>query len=356
MNFREIVSSFVDGKLISFKEINSGHINKTTQIVVEEKGQFNSYIIQEINTYVFKDVEALMNNAILVTSFIKKKNHQQTLTYKKTRDGKYYLKDNEKCYRCYRFISGTITYNSLEDLDLIYEEGKGFGLFQNELNDFDSSLLTETIKDFHNTKKRYDNFKDLVSKDPYNRKKNCLNEINEFLKLEDMVTKLSIQDSEGKLKRRVVHNDTKCNNILFDAETKEALCVIDLDTVMEGLLVFDFGDAIRSACNNGLEDDTNLDNVYLDLSKFEAFSKGFITELKDSITKEELNNLSLGAITMTTEVGLRFLTDYLDKDKYFHTSYHNHNLVRAKAQLKLALDMIKKLDKMNEIISKIKGE
>ena len=209
------------------------------------------------------------------------------------------------------------------------------------------------IPEFHNTKNRYNNLKIAIVDNKAKRVESVKNEIREYLKLEEIATKMSIMQKEGKLPLRVTHNDTKCNNVLFDYKTNEHLCAIDLDTVMPGLVGFDFGDAIRFAGNTCGEDEKDLNKVEIDLLKFRAFSQGFIKEVGSSLTKIEKDTLVLGAISMTLECGARFLTDYLDGDVYFKTDYPEHNLDRAKCQLKLAQDMIKNYSKMKQIVENI---
>jgi hypothetical protein len=220
------------------------------------------------------------------------------------------------------------------------------------LSDYPAELLYETIPNFHNTINRYENFETAVVNNYAGRVDFVIEPIAEFLAMKETATTMTKMSQNGELPQRVTHNDTKCNNVLFDTSTKKHTCVIDLDTVMPGLAGFDFGDAIRFIANTATEDERDLSKVMIDLVKFEAFARGFIDGCGESLTKEELETLPLGAITMTTECGLRFLTDYLDGDRYFKISYPEHNLDRARCQLKLAQDMLSKRNEMQDIIQK----
>ena len=211
--------------------------------------------------------------------------------------------------------------------------------------------LYETIPNFHNTPKRYDTFREVLEKDPAKRRDSVQSEIDAYLDLEETACIMQGMLDDGKLPLRVTHNDTKCNNILFDKDTNKHMCVIDLDTVMPGLVGFDFGDAIRFAANTCTEDETDIGKVKVDLGKFRAFTEGFISQVGNSLTLEEIRTLPLGAVTMTSECGLRFLTDYIDGDNYFGISYPEHNLVRSRCQLALAQDLVKNLDKLQSIVN-----
>ena len=237
-----------------------------------------------------------------------------------------------------------------DDLGIIEESGKAFGEFQTYLSDYEADALFIAIPHFHNTVNRYRIFKEAIKNDFADRKMGVESEINDFLAFEDLATQMYMMQKSGELKLRVTHNDTKSNNVLFDVNTHEHLAVIDLDTVMPGLCGFDFGDAIRFTANAAAEDEKDLDKVYLDMDKYRAFTKGFVGVVGKSLTEAEIDTLALGALTMTVECGMRFLTDYLDGDKYFGIKYPEHNLDRARCQLKLAKDMVSKLDEMKAIV------
>lgn len=336
----------------SYELLTSGHINTTYKVNFIRNNKIKSYILQCINTYVFKNPVEVMDNIFSVTSFIKNKLKESNiedykryvLRYKKSEDKKPYIYEEDGSFwRCYRYIDNSTTFNETNNLKVIEECGKAFGEFQLYLADFPVKELNIVIPHFHNTKNRYEIFKESIKNNLSNRKDNVLDLINEYLSLEEIATKMYKMQIEGKLPLKVTHNDTKCNNVLFDSDTNKHLAVIDLDTVMPGLIGFDFGDAIRFIANTCPEDEKDLDKVALDLNKYNAFYKGFVSQVKDTLNEDELKTLPLGAITMTIECGMRFLTDYLDGDKYFKVNYPEHNLVRSKCQLKLAKDMMKEL-------------
>ena len=240
----------------------------------------------------------------------------------------------------------------MESANEFYESGLAFGNFQNLLSDFPVDKLFEVIKDFHNTQKRYETFINGVCEDPLKRAADVQMEIDFFKEREkySLIFNEAIKNKEISL--RVTHNDTKLNNILFDKHTKKALCVIDLDTIMPGVADFDFGDAIRFGANKGLEDEPDLSKVGLDIELFEAFTKGFLKSCGKSLNKREIELLPMAAIVMTYECGIRFLGDYIAGDKYFKISRKNHNLDRARTQMKLISDMESNMDKMKKIVEK----
>ena len=362
INVEKICREFqMIGEYVGFELMLYGHINKTLKVFMKGEDKMRCYILQRINTYVFKRPRGIMANIISVTEFIRAKmkangiaNTQRfVLHYCKTEEGVPYVYDSEGGFwRAYRYIENSEGINITDDPFIIEESGRAFGEFQNYLSDYEADKLFIAIPHFHNTANRYRIFKEAVTNNFSDRKNGVLPEIKEFLALEDVATKMYTMQQSGELKLRVTHNDTKSNNVLFDVNTHKHLAVIDLDTVMPGLVGFDYGDAIRFTASSAVEDEPDLNKVGLDLKKFEAFTKGFVGEVKATLTENEIETLALGAITMTVEVGVRFLTDYLDGDKYFGIAYSEHNLVRARCQLALAKDMIKKLDEMNEIVRK----
>lgn len=356
---KEICNKFnLEGEYISYKLLTSGHINTTYKVKYNVNNEIKSYIVQCINTYVFKNPIEVMENIFSITSHIKnrlisenKEYKRYVLEYAHTKEGTPYIyEDNSNFWRCYEFIDKSVTFNYTDNLKVIEETGKAFGDFQMYLSDYPVNNLNIVIPHFHNTINRYQIFKDAINNDYANRAYEVKELINEYLSLEDIATTMYKMQKENKLPLRVTHNDTKCNNVLFDEISLNHLSVIDLDTVMPGLVGFDFGDAIRFIANASDEDEEDLNKVYLDLNKFESFSKGFVSKVKNNLNEYEKQTLSLGAVTMAIECGMRFLTDYLDGDKYFKIDYEKHNLIRSKCQLKLAKDMIKKLTTMNDII------
>lgn len=355
----ELCSHFnTEGSYVSHKVVSNGHINSTFVVQFENEGKRKGYILQKINKYVFKKPNEVMENISNATNFIKDKlrknglkTSKRVMSFLKSNNGNYYHVDNNGDYwRMSKFIDNSITFNKTDDLFVLEETGKAFGDFQNLLSDFPIEKLNITIPHFHNTINRYEIFEDAIEKDYANRVSNCLEEIEQYRNLKCVATKMYKMQKKGLLSLRVTHNDTKCNNVLYDADTKHYLCAIDLDTVMPGLVGFDFGDAIRFGANSCDEDEEDLSKVYLDLNKFSAFTKGFLSKTNNSLTQTEINTLSLGAITMTIECGLRFLTDYIEGDNYFKIDYCDQNLNRAKCQLALAKDMLNKYQQMNEIV------
>ncbi len=357
MTLIEIANKFgIYGNLIDTEHIVIGHINQTYRVNIDGA----NYIMQRINKYVFKNPIELMDNIVNVTSYIKNyliKNNMPTdryvLSFIKAKDDKYYVIDDEGEYwRMYHYIGDASTYNIITDLKILENTGKAFGTFQNELSSYDASTLNETIPNFHNTIDRYQKLERAAKADVVKRFDNVKDLYDEYMSIKDIATKMCHMLNEGLLPLRVTHNDTKCNNVLLDNTTNEALAVIDLDTVMPGLAGFDFGDSIRTGAVYSKEDESDPSKIFMVLEKFEAFAKGFLSVTKNSLTKNEIDTLSLGAITMTAECGVRFLTDYLEGDVYFKPKYEGQNLIRAKSHILLSKDMINKLDKMNEIVNK----
>lgn len=356
----EICRGFqVQGEFRSFETIAYGHINTTYRVYFYRDGEMKDYILQRLNTYVFPKAVELMGNIISVSEHIRRRikstgatAKNRVLHYQQTSDGKYYTETEEGFWRCCRYINNSATFLKAETPFVMEEAGKAFGEFQLYLDDYPVESLHIIIPHFHNTVKRYETFQESVKKDAVGRAESVKDVIEEYEKLEEIATRMYKMQKRGELQLRVTHNDTKCSNVLFDRDTFERLAVIDLDTVMPGLIAFDFGDAIRAGANAADEDEKDLTKVRLDMEKFEAFSKGFLSFVKELLTENEKKTLALGALTMTVECGVRFLTDYLDGDKYFKTEYPEHNLVRSKCQLRLAQDMLNRLAAMQEIIEK----
>ena len=346
----------IEGDVIGVSVLSSGHINSTFKIDVENSGKRKSYIIQKINTNVFKDPKNLMSNILRVTNFIseKRKNNKKVMSLKflPGENGSGLTVNGGDYFRGYEFVDDSETYDITENQDIIYETDYAFGEFQKMLGDFPANELSETIPNFHNTPSRFNDLQFAVLNDAASRRDSVSDLISDYLSLAEPASVMYNKYLNGELPSRVTHNDTKCNNVLFDQNTKKHICVIDLDTVMPGLAGFDFGDGIRFIASTATEDEKDLNKVSLDLRKFESFAKGFLDGAGDVFTEEELKTLPLGAITMTVECGSRFLADYLNGDTYFKINYPSHNLDRAKCQLKLAQDMILNAEKMNEIIER----
>ena len=353
----------IEGEFHSAKTFTDGHINFTYLANFVHKGRFRKYLVQGINTHVFRNPAQLMQNIVSVTDYLKEQIIKQggdpkreTLTFLKADNGKYYLYHLGKCWRIYNFIDNSYTINSIENKDVFERSGKSFGLFLNRLSGYPMENLYEIIKDFHNTPKRVEALEEAVKQDRAGRANLVDDEITFALSRKDDANVALELYAKGLIPLRVTHNDTKLNNILFDEKTGESICVIDLDTIMPGFSLYDFGDAIRYGANTTREDDDELDNVRLSLELFESYTRGFLSACAESLTRAEVEHLAFSAKLMTYECGIRFLTDYLDGDVYFKTAYHEHNLVRARNQFRLVSEIEKNLDAMNDIVERIYTE
>ena len=346
------------GKLMSTKVLHGGNINTTILVEYEIDKKMKNFILQKINKYVFPNPPLVMANISKVTAYIKGKLSakrtdvsRRVLNFYLTQNGKSFVIDEEGEYwRLCDYVENSISFNSTTDNQLLKEAGKAFGNFQRMLDGFPSESLGQPIKNFHNVPLRFDKLRSTVRKDECNRASLVEREIKELFNLEKAATEMARLLKQGLLPLRVTHNDTKCNNVLFDADTKKHLCVIDLDTVMPGLIGYDYGDAVRSACCTTEEDEKDLSKVRIDLEKLTSFTEGFIGKVGRNLIPKERETLSLGAITMTIELAVRFLTDYLEGDKYFKIDYEEHNLIRARCQLALAKDMINNYTAMQDIV------
>ena len=357
----QMVENFaLDGTITGMCEYGSGHINGTYLVQMEQNGKQEKYIFQQINTDIFKDADQLMENITGVTSFLKKKieerggnPNRETLQVVPTRDGKSFYRDADgTCYRMYIFITDATSYDVVESPKDFYESAVAFGNFQSLLAEYPAETLHETIPNFHNTKKRFGDFCQAVKEDVCGRAASVQKEIAFVMEREkemDCLTKL--MDAK-ELPVRVTHNDTKLNNIMIDNESGKGICVIDLDTVMPGLSLYDFGDSIRFGANTAAEDETDLSKVSLSTDLYEIYVKGYLEGCKGSLTELETQLLPVGAKMMTLECGMRFLADYLQGDVYFRTHREHHNLDRCRTQFALVKDMEDKWDEMNAIVKK----
>ncbi len=333
---------------VSVEAYGNGHINQT--YLVKTNGE-EDYILQRVNGTVFPQPDKLMENVIKTTLFLKEKiektggnPRRETLTIIPVKDGKSYFRDEEGQYwRVYLYIEDAIVLNAVERLEDFYESGIAFGRFQAMLSDFPADTLYEVIPDFHNTKKRYDLFEKAVELDIAGRKEEVKKEIDFIRERREETSILYDMLERGEMPLRVTHNDTKLNNVMLDGKTHKALCVIDLDTVMPGLSVHDFGDAIRFGANTAAEDEPDISKVSLSLEHYEAYRKGFLEGCGGRLTETEIRMMPMGAKMMTLECGMRFLTDYLQGDTYFKVAREKHNLDRCRCQLALVADMERKL-------------
>lgn len=346
--YKPVAEQFkIEGAVQSVAPYGEGHINLTLLVTTDKK----RYILQRMNTRVFPDSDALMKNICAVTKHLKACG-AETLEVIPTRADDSYLRGEDN-FRMYAFIENTITYQQATDKSVFEDSGRAFGQFQNLLASFDASVLSETIPQFHDTPKRYGDFIDALDQDKFDRAKLCRPETEFVLAHKDTLSKITDGLKDGTIPLRVTHNDTKLNNILMDAETHKARAVIDLDTVMPGSMLYDFGDSIRFGASTAAEDETDLSKVRFSTELFEAYARGYLGAVKDSITEREIQLLPYGAYLMTLECGMRFLTDYLLGNVYFATKYEEHNLVRCRTQFALAKQMEERFPEMESIMQKI---
>ncbi|MFA5561238.1 MAG: aminoglycoside phosphotransferase family protein [Eubacteriales bacterium] len=353
----------LQGDALTAEPVLNGHINETFLVTVSAAGREDGmYVFQNLNRYVFKDPLQIMQNiqrlsdwldgpsgparpgaggGCSLVKFICNKDQQN---YTVLEDGSF--------WRVSEFVRNSVTYETAKDADMLKRAGFAFGNFQQMLAGMPADELKETIPDFHHTRKRTAAFFEAVANDPHGRAAGLTEEIRFFERYRDHFAVLGELQDAGKLPLRITHNDTKCNNILFDRDSGEPLAVIDLDTVMPGLVAHDYGDAIRYAANTAAEDETDLSRVSLSLDYYRAFTEGFMEAVGTSLTEAEITYMALGAPTMTFEVALRFLTDYINGDRYFRIHREGHNLDRARCQIRLCKDMMEKYGQMCEIVSR----
>ncbi len=349
------------GQVREVSPFGNGHINDTFLVVCKvEGGGMRRYILQRMNGEIFKNADALMENVVHVTAFLREKivakggdPMRETLTIVPTKDGKNYLKgDGRDSFRVYAFIEDAFCLEAVRNAEDFYNSAVAFGNFQYLLSDYPASTLHETIPNFHNTPDRLANFKKAVEEDVCGRRKDVEKEIAFVLERTRDCSVICDALQEGKIPLRVTHNDTKLNNVMLDQETGKGICVIDLDTVMPGSALYDYGDSIRFGASTGAEDEQNLDLVSCDLDLFAAYTKGYLEGCRGSLTREEICLMPMGAKLMTLECGMRFLTDHLQNDVYFKIHRPNHNLDRARTQFKLVADMEQKWEQMAAIVEK----
>ncbi|MBQ7001941.1 MAG: aminoglycoside phosphotransferase family protein [Oscillospiraceae bacterium] len=341
----------IDYEYLGYETIQMGNVNRTYKVnFLLPDGTPKSFLVQNINTYAFRNPIGLMDNIDKVTEHIRaKKPGQLALHFHHTADRKTYVVDGKNFWRMTNYVH-SITFNAVSDLQIVRNAGAAFGEFQMDLEDFDISELIETIPGFHNTRQRYENFRKAVREDKAGRATQVQEEIDFLMSVEDKACTLTDLLAAGELPLRVTHNDTKINNVLFHPETNDPMIVIDLDTVMPGLMGHDFGDAIRFAANYVEEDCRDYEKVGVNLDVFRAFAEGFLSKTAKTVTPKELETLALSCFVLTAELATRFLADYLDGDLYFKIRTPDHNLVRTRCQIALAKDMLKKLDLMETIV------
>jgi hypothetical protein len=365
---QQLVSSIgdrfaVQGEFLLGEEIDSGHINSTYRATYRQKnGCEQRYVFQAINRNVFKNPYAVMQNVERVTRHInsrvlrlKKDLGGQTLNLFPARTGGSWVEDDHgSVWRCYNHIEGCVTYDVVENTRQAYQAARAFGSFQDLVSDLDASGITETIPDFHHTRKRFARLMEVAAADPLGRLDSVRNEFD-FVKTRESLTGILLDlVADGAIPVRVTHNDTKINNVMIDADSDEAVCVIDLDTVMPGLALYDFGDLVRSATSPAAEDETDLSKVEMQMPMFEALVEGYLDAAGEFINDTEVEYLPHAGKLMTLEVGIRFLTDFLEGDVYFKTHHPLHNLDRCRTQLKLVGCIEEQEDEMRSFVKKVR--
>lgn len=344
-NIKEIMSNFdIMGDFSESSPYGSGHINDTYVVVYNYNEVSKRYILQRINNFVFKDPEMVMENVSRICETLQNQFKSQgvgdvsrrALTTFKSISGLPYYKDtNDNVWRLFLFIEGGIGYEIIENEEQAYQTASAFGEFQKLLNHLPGDRLHETIPGFHDTVKRFNRFKDVINEDTLGLSKNAKEEIKFYLSYENEVGRLLELHKQGLIPERVTHNDTKLSNVLLDSETNEALCVIDLDTTMPGLVLYDFGDMVRTSTTNASEDEKDLTLIDFQPEMFRALVRGYLSTASEFLTLTEVKNLVFGGILMTYEAGLRFLTDYIEGNVYFKATYSDHNLIRCRTQMTL---------------------
>lgn len=362
-SLEDAVYAFGFGPQCSYvKPFGEGHINETYAVYMpgQDGKDVPLYVLQRININVFKNPDQVMDNIFGVTEYLRNIIRQdggdldrESLSYIKTKSGDTYFEDDQgQPWRCLHYVPNSVCYQQVERPEQFYQSALSFGHFLKQLGDYPAESLYETIPKFHDTVKRFRDFEDAQRKDVKNRARLCRPEIKFVLSRQEDCGVLMKQLEEGILPLRVTHNDTKLNNILFDADTDKGLCIIDLDTIMPGLAANDFGDSIRFGASTAEEDEPDLDKVHFDISLYDIYAKGYLEMAKDVLTPAEIESLPWGARLMTLECGMRFLADFLQGDVYFRTAYPEHNLVRARTQFRLVKEMEEQFDEMKDILKK----
>ena len=348
---KQICQQFsLDGAVIACVPFGSGHINRTCLVVTSHE---RLYVLQEINSHVFRDVPGLMANFSAVCDHLRRKDPdpRHSLRLLPTLEGgTYYQAEDGRFWRMMGYIPGGVCLDAPESDDDLRQSGAAFGQFQRLLADFPAQTLTETIPHFHDTPDRFRQLHEAIAEDRAGRLKDVTAEIESLLSREKDADFLARLCREGQLPLRVTHNDTKLNNVMLDEATREPLCVIDLDTVMPGLAAHDFGDAIRFGASTAAEDETCLERVRLSPERYRAFTEGFLGACGSSLTPLEIETLPWGARLMTLECAVRFMTDHLNGDVYFHIARPGHNLDRCRTQLALLDDMERQWETMEQIV------
>ncbi len=348
---REVLKHYdLLGELLEVIPCVNGHINDTYRVTLDTGVEL---ILQRINSYVFKDPVKVMDNIKAITLHLQNQEKEgdcEIISFLDSKFGQNYVILNGDYWRVCPFVKDSVTYDFVENSQILPSAGYAFGRFQAMLVDLPLDKLHETIPGFHDTRKRLDTFFEVAAQDPLGRAGEVHDELAFFSEHRELACKLGKMLEAGEIPLRVTHNDTKYNNILMHKDTGKPLCVIDLDTVMPGLAMHDFGDAIRFAANTAEEDEADLSKVSLNMENYRAFTQGFMAACQGFLTSLEIETMALGAITITIELATRFLADHINGDKYFRIHRENHNLDRARCQIKLAQDMIARYDEMCAVV------
>lgn len=359
----EIIHAFrLKGKLVYYDALISGNINDTYTVITDYGGSPRQYLVQRLNHHVFREPIHVAENIIKVTAHIQEKLYENGVHDVRRRviklytrpDGSYYFITPDGDYwRTMSYVFDSETHDTADTPEMLRAVGDAFGEFQMYLSDFDASTLFITIPDFHNTEKRFAAMREAAERNENGRLKDVREEYDYLMSMSRYASFFREKHEKGEIPLRVTHNDTKCNNVMFDSFSNEPLAVIDLDTVMPGFVAHDFGDAVRFAANPGGEDGEDLSRIRLDMDLFVAFASGFVPRINGAATRAELETLPEGVLCITLELAARFLTDYLDGDKYFKCKKPFHNLIRTRAQTALAKDIYAKLPKMRDELGKM---
>lgn len=360
---QEISRQFqIYGEILHAETCKIGHINETYSATYDQGGLRVRYIHQKINQTVFKDADLLMKNVVRVTSHLRRKLEsiqtkditRRCLTIVPTRDGQpYYCSKNGECWRTFVFVEKTQTFESVQSPPQAFEAGKAFGFFQSLLVDLPAPRLAETIPFFHHTRKRFQALQKAVQNDHFNRAQSARAEIDFALARENIVDVILNALASKKIPERITHNDTKFNNVMLDTASGEAMCVVDLDTVMPGCVLYDFGDMVRTTTSPTLEDELDLSKVRMQMPMFKKLAEGYLSSAGQFLTRAEKSYIAFAGKLITFTIGLRFLTDYLAGDTYFRIHRPGHNLDRCRTQFKLVESIEQQEDAMQSYVDKI---
>lgn len=360
---QEISRKFqIYGEILHAETLKIGHINETYTATYDQGGTRVRYIHQKINKNVFKNPAAVMKNVMRVTTHLRKKLEAQkprdltrrSLVVIPTRDGKsYFANGDHEVWRTFVFVEGVETYEAVQTPEQAYEAGRAFGDFQRLLVDLPGERLFETIPDFHHTRKRFNALLEAIKNDHYNRAKDAKAEIEFARKHEPMVDVILEAMAKGRIPERITHNDTKFNNVMLDVLTGEAMCIVDLDTVMPGCALYDFGDMVRTTTSPTLEDEPDLTKVKMQMPMFKKLAQGYLSAAREFLTKTEKAHIAFSGKLITFEIGLRFLTDFLSGDTYFRIHRPGHNLDRCRTQFKLVESIERQEEAMQKYVDRL---